>query len=91
MTSAEKMMMDLFEASPEFKRLWIEYEVESSLMAPVMVGRNDLHMTQEELAKAAGVPVELIEEIESCFGNPTVEQLKSIAKVLGKKIEIKFV
>jgi transcriptional regulator with XRE-family HTH domain len=52
--------------------------------------RNEKDMTQEELAKEAGVSRGYISELENGNGNPTGKVMSKIANALGESIEKVF-
>ena len=76
---------------PEFKkeydRLGPEYEIISQLID----ARNELNLTQAELAKRAGTDQSHISRLERGSYNPSLKFLKKIAEGLGKELHISFV
>jgi transcriptional regulator with XRE-family HTH domain len=50
--------------------------------------RQNLGVTQEQLAELSGVALRTIKEIESGNSNPTLATLSKIADVLGMEIKI---
>lgn len=51
--------------------------------------RKDLKINQAKLAQLSGIGLNSLSRLESGKGNPTLESLQKIAKVLG--FELKFV
>jgi antitoxin HicB len=52
--------------------------------------REELELTQGELAKRAGVSQQQIAKLEDPDGNPTVATLEKIATALGLRLEVSF-
>ena len=49
----------------------------------VRMQRHELHLTQEELAEAAGIHVNFVGGIERATRNPSLTSIVKIAKALG--------
>lgn len=52
--------------------------------------RNELKLTQSDLAELSGIGLRTIKEIESGKGNPEFTTIEKILKILGLKIELKL-
>jgi DNA-binding XRE family transcriptional regulator len=52
--------------------------------------RNQLGLTQEQLAYKAGLPRTTITKVESGSYNPTINTLMSIASAMNKRLQVKF-
>jgi predicted RNase H-like HicB family nuclease/DNA-binding XRE family transcriptional regulator len=52
--------------------------------------REELELTQGQLAKRAGVSQQQIAKLEDPDGNPTVATLQKIAAALGLRLELRF-
>jgi predicted transcriptional regulator len=52
--------------------------------------REELELTQGQLAKRAGVSQQQIAKLEDPDGNPTVATLEKIAIALGLRLELSF-
>lgn len=56
----------------------------------IKANRKSLHMTQQELADAAGTQKSNISRVESGKYNPTLDFLVKVAGSMGKSIEVKL-
>ncbi len=52
--------------------------------------RNELSLSQQDLAEMANVTIKTIYGIESNKGNPTIEVLKKVLNILGLEIKIQI-
>lgn len=52
--------------------------------------RNEVGLTQKDLAKISGIRQSNISRIESGMCSPTIHTLASLALAMGKKLEIRF-
>ena len=68
----------------EYEKLKPRYE----LIAQIIGVRNQLNITQEELALRVGTQKSNISRLESGSYNPTLDFIAKIAQSLGKKIRI---
>ena len=73
---------------PEVKAEYDRLEPEYALAASLIQARIDSKLTQEELAKQAGVSQVIIARLESGTSNPTFATLKKVAGVLGKELKL---
>jgi len=77
--------------NPEFAALWEESEAEYQMQKAIIAARGEAGMTQEELAKAAGMKREAISRLEAGNANPTIKTIYRIARATGKRVELRFV
>lgn len=75
----------------EFKKAYDELEPEYEIIRAVINARNELHLSQAELAKKAGTDQSHISRLENGNYNPSLKFLKKIAEGLGKELHISFV
>ena len=75
----------------EFKNLWIESDAEFQIAKLVYSLRNELGLTQKELAEKTGINQSNISKLENGSGNVTLKTLDRIIKSLGKKLTISAV
>ena len=75
----------------EFKNLWIESDAEFQIAKLVYSLRNELGLTQKELAEKTGINQRNISKLEKGSGNITLKTLDRIIKSLGKKLTISAV
>ena len=83
----KKELLNDLEVKKEYDKLGPEYEIISQLVK----ARNELHLTQAELAKIAGTDQAHISRLERGNYNPSLKFLKKIAEGLGKELHISFV
>jgi transcriptional regulator with XRE-family HTH domain len=57
-----------------------------SLIQSIKNRREDLQVTQEDLADLSGVGLRTLKQFESGKGNPTLQTLQKIADVLGLEL-----
>ena len=53
--------------------------------------RNILHLQQKDLAELSEVSLRTIIQIENGTGNPSIDTLNKLTKVLGVEIEFKII
>lgn len=61
---------------------------QNNLIKALKERRGILGVTQDYLAKLAGVGLRTLKEIESGKGNPTFETLNKLAEVLGMELKL---
>ncbi len=81
----ERLMKD-DEFRKEYEKLKPRYE----LIAQIIDARNELNITQEELALRAGTQKSNISRFESGTYNPSLDFVIKIVRSLGKEIQIKL-
>ena len=81
-----KEMMEDEAFRKEYETLQPQYEVVKQIIS----AREDLHITQKDLAERTGIRQSNISRLERGNYNPSVEFLRKIAKGLGKELHIEF-
>lgn len=81
----ERLMKD-DEFRKEYEKLKPRYE----LIAQIIDARNELNITQEELALRVGTQKSNISRFESGTYNPSLDFVIKIVRSLGKEIQIKL-
>ncbi len=81
-----KRLMKDDEFRKEYEKLKPRYE----LIAQIIDARNELNITQEELALRAGTQKSNISRFESGTYNPSLDFVIKIVRSLGKEIQIKL-
>ena len=76
---------------PEFKKEYDRLGPEYEIILQLIDARNELNLTQAELAKRAGTDQSHISRLERGSYNPSLKFLKKIAEGLGKELHISFV
>ena len=79
----ERLMMDE-EFKTEYNKLKPRYE----LITQIIDTRNQMNITQEELAFRAGTQKSNISRFESGTYNPSLDFIVKLAKSLGKEVRI---
>ncbi len=74
----------------EFKEEYEKLKPRYELIAQIVDARNQLNMTQEELALRAGTQKSNISRFESGSYNPSLDFVTKIVRSLGKEIKIKI-
>ena len=81
-----KEMMEDEAFRKEYETLQPQYEV----VKQIIRAREELHITQKDLAERTGIRQSNISRLERGNYNPSVEFLRKIAKGLGKELHIEF-
>ena len=81
-----KEMMEDEDFRKEYETLQPQYEVVQQIIS----AREELHITQKDLAERTGIRQSNISRLERGNYNPSVEFLRKIAKGLGKELHIEF-
>ena len=83
MKTWEEYKKDAKELNPDLDREIREMEIYSEIIADIIKRRNELGITQRELAELCGLPHSSVARIESCAVKPKVETLIKIMIPLG--------
>jgi Predicted transcriptional regulator with C-terminal CBS domains len=75
---------------PEFKKEFDALEPEYEIIRQLIQARNELNLTQEELAQKIGIKQSNISRLERGNYNPSINFLKKVAEGLGKELHIEF-
>src|SRR5207248_3970327 len=67
--------------------LWVRVEPKLAVKLELRWMRQDLGLTQAELAKLAGVSQPAIAQLESPDSNPTIDTLNRVASAMGAQID----
>ncbi len=65
-----------------------DYDIFSEISEQLVEARNNIGITQKELAQKTGLTQALISRIESGKSHPTIETLKKIADGLGLRLVV---
>ena len=74
----------------DFEVIPVEYDVFEDIRSQIINARNEVGLTQKELALKAGVTQANISKIEQGSSHPTIDTLVKIADGLGKKLVIRL-
>ncbi len=67
-----------------------DYDIFQEISASIAAARDELGLTQKELAKRSGVSQSNISKFENGSARPQISTLKKLADGLGKKLAISF-
>ena len=76
---------------PAFAAAWDELEPEEQIVRAIIEGREENHLTQNQLAHATGIHQTNISKLESGTANPSLRTLKRLAAGMGMKLKLEFV
>ena len=77
--------------NPKIKDEYDALEPEYQLIRAMIECREELNLSQQELANITGINRTDISKLENGNANPSLKTIKRIADGLGKKVEINFV
>lgn len=76
---------------PAFAAPWDALEPEEQIVRAIIEGREENHLTQNQLAHATGIRQTNISKLESGTVNPSLRTLKRLAAGMGRKLKLEFV
>lgn len=76
---------------PTFAMPWDALEPEEQIVRAIIEGREENHLTQEQLADVTGIHQTNISKLESGTANPSLRTLKRLAAGMGMKLKLEFV
>ena len=76
---------------PAFAAEWDTLEPEEQVVRAIIEGREENHLTQNQLAHATGIHQTNISKLESGTANPSLRTLKRLAAGMGRKLKLEFV
>jgi len=68
----------------------LEYDIYKEIRDMLITVRDEVDMTQKELAQKSGLTQANISNIEKGVSRPTIETLRKIADATGKRLIIEF-
>ena len=86
MRTWEDYKKDVKKIDPSIKQDVEEMEVLATIVSTIIERRNELGISQRELADICGLPHSSVARIESCTVKPKVETLIKIMKPLGLRL-----
>jgi DNA-binding XRE family transcriptional regulator len=90
MDDMEKYLTKRKNKDIEFNKIWEEEQLKREIIRMIIKVRIKEGLTQKELADKLGTSQSAIARFESCRGNPSLNFLLKLGKVLNKKLELKF-
>ena len=76
---------------PVFAAQWDTLEPEDQIVRAIIEGREENHLTQDQLAQATGIHQTNISKLESGTANPSLRTLKRLAAGMGMRLKLEFV
>ena len=76
---------------PAFAAPWDALKPEEQIVRAIIEGREENHLTQEQLADVTGIHQTNISKLESGTANPSLRTLKRLAAGMGMKLKLEFV
>ncbi|MBZ4669394.1 MAG: transcriptional regulator, family [Defluviitaleaceae bacterium] len=86
----EEYKKKAFAEDPELYKEYKALEPEYEIIRQIIKARNELNLTQKELAEKIGIKQSNISRLESGNYNPSLDFLKKVAQGLGKELHIEF-
>lgn len=83
----KKKLLSNSKVKAEYDALEPEYQ----LIRAMIDCREEMNLSQQQLADITGINRSDISKLENGSANPSLKTIKRIAEGLGKKVEIKFV
>lgn len=74
----------------DYEEVFEEYDVFEEIRTQIIKARNDLDITQKELALKAGLTQANVSKIEKGISHPTIETLLKLANGLGKRLVVRI-
>ena len=74
----------------DYEEVFEEYDVFEEIRTQIIKARNDLDITQKELALKAGLTQANVSKIEKGISHPTIETLLKLANSLGKRLVVRI-
>ena len=75
----------------EFRKEWDNIQPEFEVIKAMIDVRNQLNLTQKELARLTGIQQADISKIENGTRNPSLNHLKRLADGMGMRLELRFI
>lgn len=86
----EEYKKKAFNEDPELYEEYKALEPEYEIIKQIIDARNELNLTQKELAEKIGIKQSNISRLESGNYNPSLDFLKKVARGLNKELHIEF-
>ncbi|MBO6115043.1 MAG: helix-turn-helix transcriptional regulator [Lachnospiraceae bacterium] len=67
------------------------FSLEEQIRRMLIYSRNELKLTQKQLAEKSGIRQSNISRIECGSCTPTLETIKALADAMGKQVQIKLI
>lgn len=74
----------------DYEEVFEEYDVFEEIRTQIIKARNELDITQKELALKAGLTQANVSKIEKGISHPTIETLLKLANGLGKRLVVRI-
>lgn len=90
MDDMEKYLKERMEKDKEFKKIWEEEAVKREVVKMLVEMRIKEGLTQKDLARKLETSQSYIARLESGKGNPTLNFLVRLGRVLNKRLELQY-
>lgn len=87
----DKALKEVQLVETDEKPILLDYDIEAEVCELIAITRNQLGITQKQLAEKSGVSQANISKIENGSYKPSISILKRIADGFGKRLVIEFV
>lgn len=77
--------------SDDIEQQAAEYNIYEEIAEQLLRARNEIGISQKELAKRSGLTQANISKIESGISHPTIDSIRKIADGLGKRMVFRLV
>jgi len=88
MTTWEEFKKELKESSPESKQMVEEAEAMGRILSAIIDRRNELGLSQRDLAKMCDIPQSTVARLETFTVSPTIDTLLKILTPLGLTLTV---
>jgi predicted transcriptional regulator len=90
MTTHEEFKKEQFLKDPATKAAYEEMEPEMAVIKKIIEKRNELELSQKELAERIGTHQSAVSRLESGTYNPSLEFLKKVSKALDSRLGVRL-
>jgi transcriptional regulator with XRE-family HTH domain len=91
MATHEEMKAALFAEDPELAAAYAESEPAFLVAREVLKAREELRISQVELARRMGTSQSVISRLENMEGSPNLKTVLALASALDRRLELRFV
>lgn len=88
MANWEELINDLKKVNPEAKQALEEGEAKARILSAIIKKRNELGLSQRDLAKICDIPQSTVARLEKLTVSPTIDTLFKILTPLGLTLTV---
>lgn len=89
-SSFDDFLKEMYQ-DPKFRDSWYDLSADKDIASAIINERNEKDLSLKQFAKRAGMSKKKLIKICEMGNNPSLNQLKKIAKGMGKVLKIEFV